>query len=175
MAALLYLLDTLLSLAQLAFLLRLLLQWARADFRNPLVRAVVQLTNPVLVPLRRLLPAVGQVDSASVVAVIALALLRISLSTLLAGLGLPPGLLWVELATLQVLRTVLWIYFFAIFLYATLSLIAPGTYSPAQGVLTALCEPVLRPFRRLIPPLANLDLSPLWAGILIQALLILLR
>lgn len=175
MAALLYLLDTLLSLAQLAFLLRLLLQWARADFRNPLVRAVVQLTNPVLVPLRRLLPAVGQIDSASVVAVVALALLRVSLTTLLAGLGLPPALLWVELATLQLLRTVLWIYFFAIFLYATLSLIAPGTDSPAQGVLTALCEPVLRPLRRLIPPLANLDLSPLWAGILIQALLILLR
>ena len=175
MAALLYLLDTLLSLAQLAFLLRLLLQWVRADFRNPLVRAVVQLTNPVLVPLRRLLPAVGQIDSASVVAVVALALLRVSLTTLLAGLGLPPALLWVELATLQLLRTVLWIYFFAIFLYATLSLIAPGTDSPAQGVLTALCEPVLRPLRRLIPPLANLDLSPLWAGILIQALLILLR
>jgi len=175
MAALLYLLDTLLSLAQLAFLLRLLLQWARADFRNPLVRAVVHLSNPVLVPLRRLLPAVGQIDSASVVAVIALALLRVSLTTLLAGLGLPPALLWAELAALQIVRTVLWIYFFAIFLYATLSLIAPGTYSPAQGVLTALCEPVLRPFRRLIPPLANLDLSPLWAGILIQALLILLR
>ena len=175
MAALLYLLDTLLSLAQLAFLLRLLLQWARADFRNPLVRAVAQLTNPVLVPLRRLLPAEGQIDTASVVAVVALALLRVSLTTLLAGLGFPPVLLWAELATLQILRTVLWIYFFAIFLYATLSLIAPGTYSPAQGVLTALCEPVLRPFRRLIPPLANLDLSPLWAGILIQALLILLR
>jgi YggT family protein len=175
MAALLYLLDTLLSLAQLAFLLRLLLQWARADFRNPLVRAIVQLTNPVLVPMRRLLPAVGQVDSASVLAVIALALLRVSLTTLLAGLGLPPALLWAGLATAQILRTVLWVYFFAIFLYATLSLIAPGTYSPAQGVLTTLCEPVLRPFRRLIPPLANLDLSPLWAGILIQALLILLH
>ena len=53
MAALLYLIDTLLSLAQLCFLLRLLLQWARADFRNPLSRAIVQLTNPVLVPLRR--------------------------------------------------------------------------------------------------------------------------
>jgi YggT family protein len=175
MAALLYLVDTLLSLAQLALLLRLLLQWARADFRNPLVRAVVQLTNPALVPLRRLLPAVGQIDSASVVAVIALALVRESLPTVLLGLGLPPLLPLAAQAILQILRTVLWTYFFAIFLYATLSLIAPGTYSPAQGVLTALCEPVLRPLRRLIPPLANLDLSPLWAGILIQALLILLR
>lgn len=175
MAALLYLIDTLLSLAQLAFLLRLLLQWARADFRNPLVRAVVQLSNPLLAPLRRLLPAVGRVDTASVVVVVALALLRVSMTTLLGGLGLPPMLLWAELAALQILRTTLWIYFFAIFLYATLSLIAPGTYSPAQVVLTSLCEPVLRPFRRLIPPLANLDLSPLWAGILIQALLILVR
>jgi YggT family protein len=175
MAALLYLIDTLLSLAQLAFLLRLLLQWARADFRNPLVQALVQLTSPVLVPLRRVLPAVGRLDTASALIVLALALGRVSMGTLLSGLGLPPLLPWLEQAGLQLLRLVLWIYFFAIFLYATLSLIAPGTYSPAQSVLTAMCEPVLRPLRRLIPPLANLDLSPLWAGILIQALLILLR
>jgi YggT family protein len=175
MAALLYLIDTLLSLAQLCFLLRLLLQWARADFRNPLLRAIAQLTSPVLVPLRRLLPAIGRLDTASVLVVIALALLRVSMGSLLSGAGLPPLLLWVEVATLQILRLVLWTYFFAIFLYATLSFIAPGTYSPAQGLLNSLCEPVLRPFRRLIPPLANLDLSPLWAGILIQALLILVR
>ena len=55
-----------------------------------------------------------------------------------------------------------------------MSLIAPGTYSPALALLTALAEPALRPFRRLIPPLGGLDLSPLWAIILIQALLILL-
>jgi YggT family protein len=175
MAALLYLIDTLLSLVQLCFLLRLLLQWARADFRNPLLRAIVQLTSPVLVPLRRLLPAIGRVDTASVLVVIALAMLRVSMGTLLSGIGLPPLLLWAEVAILQLLRLVLWTYFFAIFLYATLSFIAPGTYSPAQALLASLCEPVLRPFRRLIPPLANLDLSPLWAGILIQALLILVR
>jgi YggT family protein len=175
MAALLYLIDTLLSLAQLCFLLRLLLQWARADFRNPLLRAIVQLTSPALVPLRRLLPAIGRLDTASVLVVIALALLRVSMGSLLSGTGLPPWLLWVEVATLQILRLVLWTYFFAIVLYATLSFIAPGTYSPAQALLNSLCEPVLRPFRRLIPPLANLDLSPLWAGILIQALLILVR
>jgi YggT family protein len=175
MAALLYLIDTLLSLVQLAFLLRLLLQWARADFRNPLARAIVQLTNPVLAPLRRLIPAVGRLDTASVLVVVAMALLRVSMGTLLSGVGVPPLWLWAELSTLQLLRMLLWTYFFAIFLYATLSLIAPGTYSPAQALLASLCEPVLRPFRRLIPPLANLDLSPLWAGILIQALLILVR
>ena len=175
MAALLFLLDSLLSVAQFVFLLRLLLQWARGDFRNPLVQAIVQITNPVLVPLRRALPAIGRIDTASVVIVVVLALLRACLPTLLGGLGLPPLLLWAEVATLQLLRTLLWISFFSIFLYATLSLIAPGIYSPMQALLSSLCEPVLRPIRRLIPPLANLDLSPLWAGIIIQALLILLR
>ncbi len=65
MAALNFLLETLLSLALLAVLLRLLLQWSRADFRNPLARSIVQLTNPVIVPLRRLLPAIGRIDTAS--------------------------------------------------------------------------------------------------------------
>jgi YggT family protein len=175
MAALLYLIDTLLSLAQLCFLLRLLLQWARADFRNPLARAIVQLTSPVLAPLRRVLPAIGRVDTASVVVVIALGLLRTSMATLLGGVGFPPLLWLIELTALELVRQILWVYFFAIVLYAALSFIAPGSYSPAQALLTSLCEPVLRPFRRLIPPLANLDLSPLWACILIQALLILVR
>jgi YggT family protein len=175
MAALLFLIDTLLSLAQFVVLLRLLLQWARADFRNPLLRALVQISNPLLVPLRRVLPAVGRLDTASVVIVLALALLRAWVPELLRLQAPVPLLPLALLASLQLLRTILWIYFFSIFLYAMLSLIAPGTYSPAQSLLTTLCEPVLRPLRRLIPPLANLDLSPLWAGILIQALLILLR
>src|SRR5207237_666867 len=72
-------------------------------------------------------------------------------------------------------RTLLWTYLSAIFLYALLSLIAPGGYSPLQSVLGTVCEPVLRPIRRLIPAVAGLDLSPLWAIIAIQAILILVR
>ena len=174
MAALSYLIDTLLSLVLLAVLLRLLLQWARADFRNPLVRSLVQLTNPLLVPLRRLVPALGRIDTASVLIVLALGMLRVSVGSLLGGLGWPPLAAWVELTLVQLARTVLWVYFIAIFVYAGLSMIAPGTYSPAQDLLASLCEPLLRQFRRLIPPLANLDLSPLWACIVIQALLLLL-
>ena len=175
MAALIYIIETLLTLCLVAVLLRLLLQWSRADFRNPLARSIVHLTNPVIVPLRRLLPAIGRLDTASCVALIVAALLQVSVSWLLSGLGPPPGLLWLRLAAVEILRITLWTYFFAIVLYAMLSLIAPGTYSPAQGLLVSLCEPVLRPFRRLIPALGSIDLSPLWAGITIQALLILLR
>ncbi len=174
MAALVYLVETLLSLAMWAFLVRLLLQWVRADFRNPLARALLQITSPVLVPLRRLLPAIGRLDTASAVVVFALALAQAAAAPLLYARGLPPLPGWVALALVTILRTTLWTVFAAIFLYALLSLIAPGAYSPAQAMLTSLAEPVLRPLRRLIPPLGGLDLSPLWAIILIQALLILL-
>jgi YggT family protein len=175
MAALVYLLETLTALALWAFLLRLLLQWVRADFRNPLIRALVQITNPVLVPLRRVLPAVGRFDTASGLLVIALALVHSAVAPLLYARVLPPPPSWLLYAAFDILRTGLWTFFVAIFLYALLSLIAPGTYSPAQALLSSLAEPVLRPLRRLIPPLGGLDLSPLWAIILIQALLILLH
>ena len=174
MEALIYLLETLLKLCMLAVLLRLLLQWSRADFRNPLARSIVHLTNPIIVPLRRLLPAIGRLDTASCVAVAVFALLIVAVRPLLSGFGPPPALLWLRYALIEVVRTTLWTYFFAIVLYAMLSLIAPGTYSPAQGLLVAMSEPVLRPFRRVIPPLGGLDLSPLWACIIIQMLLILL-
>jgi len=175
MAALIFVIETLLSLCLLAVLLRLLLQWSRADFRNPLARSIVHLTNPIIVPLRRLLPSVGRIDTASCVAVVVFALLKVSVSWLLNGFGPPPALIWLRLTAFEILGTTLWSYFFAIFLYAMLSLVAPGVYSPAQSLLVSLCEPILRPIRRVIPPLGGLDLSPLWAGIAIQALLILLR
>jgi YggT family protein len=173
MAALIYLFETLLSLCLVAVLLRLLLQWSRADFRNPLARSIVHITNPVIVPLRRLLPAIGRIDTASCVAVTVVAFLKVAIRPLLSGFGALPPLFWLQLAAIEILRTTLWTYFFAIVVYALLSFVAPGTYSPAQGLLVSLCEPVLRPFRRVIPPLGGLDFSPLWAGIIIQMLLIL--
>jgi len=87
----------------------------------------------------------------------------------------PPLALLLRAAALLLATSVLWLYFYAIFLYALMSLIAQGSYSPMQPLLTSLCEPILQPIRRIIPPIAGLDLSPLWAGLLIQALLILLR
>jgi len=175
MAALQYLIDTLLSLAELAFLLRLLFQWARADFRNPLLRSLVELTNPVLVPLRRVLPSVGRVDTATVVVVLLLGFLRSVAHARLDGSWL--FISWaflVERTVLELVRMVLWTFFVSVFGYALISTLSQGSYSPPLGALGALAEPILRPIRKLIPPLANLDLSPLWACILIQALLLLL-
>lgn len=175
MSAVAFIVETLLSLALFVFLARLLLQWTRADFRNVFCQAVVRITNPLILPLRRVLPPVGKVDSASVVAVLLIALIEVACLFALHGLGVPPLVVWVRQVLVEIARTLLWTYFYCIFLYALLSLIAPGGYSPLQSVLTSLCEPVLRPIRRLIPSIAGLDLSPLWAIIAIQALIILMR
>jgi YggT family protein len=170
-----FLVDTLFSLLFFVFLLRLLLQWVRADFRNPLSQAILRLTNWLIMPLRRVLPPVGRIDSASVVAVVAIALAQVAALYLVRGLGLPDGFEWLRLAATEIARTVLWIYFWSIFVYAMLSLIAPGTYSPAASILQALCEPLLGRIRSIVPSVGGLDLSPLWAGLAIQVLLILLH
>ncbi|MDB6090876.1 MAG: hypothetical protein JWN85_3660 [Gammaproteobacteria bacterium] len=174
MSAIIYIVETLLSLALYVVMARLLLQWTRADFRNPLCQAVVRITNPLILPLRRILPPVGKVDTASVVAVVLVAFITVAAGLALRGYSFPGPLIWIQLVTLEIARKLLWTYFTAIFLYALLSLIAPGGYSPLQSVLATICEPVLRPIRRLIPSIAGLDLSPLWACIAIQAILILL-
>ena len=175
MSAVIYIVETLMSLALFVVLARLLLQLTRADFRNPIAQAIVQLTNPLIVPLRRVLPPIGKVDTASVVAVLLVAAVEVAVLAALRGAGLPDWLTWLDALALEIAHTVLWTYCYAILIYWLLSFIAPGGYSPLQSVLTSVCEPVLRPFRRLIPSVAGLDLSPLWATIAIQALLILLR
>jgi YggT family protein len=175
MSALVFLVQTLISLFLFAVLLRLLLQWVRADFRNPLAQALLQITNPAVVPLRRLLPAVYRLDTASVLLAVALVMLKVAVVPLLLGHGLPPLLLWLWYSLKELISTVIWTYLVAIFMYALLSMLAQNNYSPVQPLLAALCEPVLRPVRRLIPAIGGLDLSPLWAIIALQALLILLN
>lgn len=176
MSAIIFIVDALLGLALFVFIARLLLQFARADFRNPVCQGIVKATNPLILPLRRVLPPLGKVDTASVVAVALVALVKVGAQYWLADLPVsPPVLAWVHALVIEIARMLLTIYFYAIVLYALLGMIAPGGYSPLQSLLTSLCEPVLRPIRRVIPGISGLDLSPLWAGIAIQALLILLR
>lgn len=175
MSAIQFVIASLLGLYQVVLLLRLLMQWVRADFRNPVSRAIVQLTDPVILPLRKILPPIRRIDTASVVAILAVTVVKILLGQLLLVSSLPPPDLLLRDLLLETLHLVLTTYLFAIILNAILSFVAPENYSPAQSLLNSICEPVLRPIRRLIPSVAGLDLSPLWACIAIQALLILVR
>ena len=147
----------------------------RADFRNPVSRAIVQLTDPVILPLRKILPPIRRIDTASVVAILAVTAVKVIVGQLLLISSLPAADLLLRELLLETLHLVLTTYLFVIILNAILSFVAPENYSPAQSLLQSICEPVLRPIRRVIPSVAGLDLSPLWACIAIQALLILVR
>jgi YggT family protein len=174
--ALVFIVQTLLSLTVFIFLLRLLLQWSRADFRNQIAQAVVRITNPVILPLRRVLPPIGKLDTASAVAVLAVAIIEQAILFWLQGIPFVyvGGAYFARTVLLLIIDITLKTYLYAIFIYALLSMVAPGGYSPMQSILASLCEPVLRPFRRIIPPIGGLDLSPLWASIILIALLKLL-
>ena len=162
--------SELLSLALFVVLMRLLLQLVRADFRNPICQAIVRLTNPLVIPLRRILPPIRKLDTATVVAVAIIAFILVAVG--FAFQNFPAdALIWIQQVVLTVAYAILWIYFWAIIVYALLSLVAPGGYSPLQSVLASLCEPVLGPVRRIIPGIAGIDLSPLWACLAIQIIL----
>jgi YggT family protein len=170
MSLLAIIVGELLSLALFVVLMRLLLQLARADFRNPICQAIVRLTNPLIIPLRRILPPLRKLDTATVVAIVIIASILVAV-----GFAFQPfrsdALIWIQQVVLTIVYAALWIYFWAIIVYALLSLVAPGGYSPLQSVLASLCEPVLAPFRRIIPGISGIDLSPLWACLAIQVIL----
>jgi YggT family protein len=175
MDAIRYIVDTLLWLLTLAFVLRLLFQWVRADFRDPIADAIVRITNWLIVPLRRLLPPIGRIDTATVLAVLATAAARTAAMLAIGGVGLGNPLLFLRITVVGLIDLILRIYLFGLLLYWITSFVAPGGYAPGTRLLAQLCEPVLRPVRRVIPPIGQIDFSVLWVSIAIGALLILVR
>ena len=170
-----YLAQTLLSLLLVIVLTRLLLQQARADFYNPISQFVVKLTNPLLTPLRRLIPGFWGVDMAAVVLLLLVQMLAIGTTLLLGGLGLPNPVLLIAWAVVGVAGLVVNFYFFAILAMIILSWVAPGSHHPAIYLLYQLTEPVMAPFRKLLPALGGLDLSPILVFIVINVVQIFLR
>jgi YggT family protein len=171
--ALTYLIGTLIDLYIAAVLLRLLLQWVRADFYNPLSQFLVKLTNPAIIPLRRVIPSIGRLDTASIVLMLMLEVFGVWLVSQLSSQSF--GLLQIlSFSVIKLCMTLLTTYFFLIIATVILSWLGQSLRHPFVPLLYQLTEPVLRPFRRLIPPIAGIDLSPLFALIAIRFLILLL-
>lgn len=175
--ALQFLLGTILGLLTLAFLLRCYLQLTGAPFHNPLSQAVISLTNFAVRPMRRIVPSLGWLDTASLL----LALLtQIVLQVVALWLGDFPLLVAeppvyfavLGLAVLGVVKLTLYIILYAVILQAILSWLNPHT--PLAPVLDSLTRPLLRPLRKRMPYTAGVDLSPLVVFIVIELLLMLL-
>jgi len=164
-----FLISTLFSLYILAVMLRFLFGAVHADFYNPISQFLVRITNPLLVPLRKIIPSIGKFDSAAVILMIILQLASLTLILLLRGEGISSAVLII--ATLATLFSLLInVFIFAIIVQVIISWMNPGSYNPVNSLLHSLTSPLLRPIRQLLPPIAGIDLSPLFALIGLQVL-----
>ncbi len=165
-SGLVFVLQALADLYLLAMALRLAMQWVRADFRNPIVQFVVTVTNPLVVPLQKVLAPMYKIDTASLVVFLLLQLAVIALLSSLSCMVTPDVITLLWLAIIRGLRMILNMYFFLIFGYVLMSWIAGGSYNPSLAMLgnllRELAGPVMRPVQKLIPPIAGWDLSPIF-------------
>lgn len=169
----LFLINTVFDLYLLILMIRFILCWARSNYFNPITRFIINCTQPIVAPLRRILPTKSGIEFAT----LAWILIFASLKFFLVGLvivGLPKvpfGL--IVLAFASALKLLLNTFFYAIFLQAILSWIQTGP-SPIGEILAQVTAPIMRPMRRLVPSIGGIDISPLPALIILQLLLIVL-
>ncbi len=157
----------------LIVMLRFLLQLVRADFYNPLSQFIVKATNPVLIPLRKVIPGLFGIDIASLILAIALQMIAYQLLATIVGQGLFPITTLLIGSLFKLIELVLNIYFFSFIIMVVISWIAPHTHNPVIGIISSLTEPVLRPIRRVVPAMGGLDFSVMFAmlGIVILKIL----
>jgi len=169
-----FLLSTLFDLAIICFLLRFIFQVFRADFFNPLSQLIVKVTNPLLIPLRRIIPPVRMLDSACLIIIIALTSIKLACLFGLKFQKFPAifGLIIWSLGELFTLTT--YVFFFAILLQAVLSWVNPTGQNPISGLLHRLTAPLMQPVRRIIPPVGGFDITPIPVIIILQLLIILI-
>lgn len=165
-----YILQTLGSLYLLIVLLRFILQLVRANFYNPLCQFIVRATQPLLKPLRKIIPGFGGLDLASLVLAIILQFILIALTLLLTyGIFANPVqmLIW---SVIGITALFLKVFFFALIVSVILSWVAQGSHNPGVELVNQICEPVLAPIRRILPNLGGLDISPIFAFLALKLL-----
>ncbi len=149
-------------------MLRFVLQLVRANFYNPLCQFAVKATQPLLKPLRRIIPSMFGLDMSSLVLAILVQLALMALTLLLTygTIGNPLQLLiW---SLIGVTALFLKIFFFALIISVILSWVAPGSHNPGAELVNQICEPALAPFRKILPNLGGLDISPILAFIVLK-------
>ncbi len=166
-----FLIEAVFSLYIAAVLLRLLLGVARASFHNPLSQFLVKITNPVLVPMRRFIPAIGSIDTSAVLLAFVLMFIKVSLLFLIKShqLYFPASLVF---ALGELLKTIIWIYFIALMLQAIISWVGNTRDNPIIPLISSLTAPILRPIQKVVPLVGMMDLSPLVAMLGLQVLLL---
>ena len=174
LSPLMLIINTIFDLYILMVLLRFLLQMLRADFYNPVSQFIVRLTTPPLHLLRRVIPSIAGQDVAAIVLCLSLIYAKFMVMRLLSipavhigGVMAPIG--GVSFAGLFVLciadliALILTVFLGAIFIHIIISWVSPGKYNPVIGLVNRIAEPIMKPIRKFIPPLGGIDLTPMFA------------
>lgn len=162
-----YLVDALVGLALYAVLLRFWMQWVRANFRNPVGQFLITTTNPAVIPMRKVLPSIGSIDTATVVLALLVAMLKTFLLSVIA-VGMPPFLNLLVYSIAELLRCSIYLFMAAMIVSIIASWINPHSYNPIIAVAQSIADPLLAPIRKIIPPLAGLDISPIFAFLILN-------
>lgn len=162
-----FLIQTVFGLYILLVMLRFLLQWARADFYNPISQFIVKATQPPLKPLRKVIPGIGGLDMAALIFMLVLKFVELWLVTGLLGMSPQIGGL-AMLSIAELLGLLINVFIFSILIQVIISWVNPGMHNPVMGLLHSLTEPLLAPARRVIPPISGLDLSPIIVIVCLQ-------
>ncbi len=171
--AIIFIISTIAQLYLLVMLLRFWLPWLRADFRNPIAQGILRLTSPLVIPVRRVIPPIGRLDTATVIVAFALQYLTVLVILTISGVTAKIAPIAIT-AFVDLVLLSLRLFTFAIFIHIILSWITPVTYNPATSFISKLFLHVQRPFRNVIPTIVGLDISPMFAIIGLMALTILI-
>ena len=169
MYTLTFLVKTLIELYVLVLLLRIWMQWARCDFYNPLAQFVVKITQPIIAPLRRVIPAIGPIDGASLLLAFILTTLKYPLLAAInnSDFSLSPILLLI--GVLSLLKAAGNLVFWVILIRSIMSWVSQGR-SPVDFVLYQLTEPLMSPIRRWLPAMGGIDFSAMIVILILYAL-----
>jgi YggT family protein len=168
----LFLINTLFDLYLFVIIARIILAYVRVDYYNPLTQFIIKITQPVITPLRRKIPNIGNVETASIVFALLLEIIRFALiGFIVVGTANIVGILLLSAA--DILKTIINVFFYAIIIQAIMSWVQQG-YNPMSQILMQVTAPIMRPLHRFIPPIGGIDISPIVALIGLQFLSILL-
>ena len=156
-----FLVHILITLYIYVVIIRMILGMTKADFYNPFSQFILTLTNPVLQPMRKLIPSIGKIDTAAIVLIFILKFVELLLRNLFVGKNVMLASLIVP-TILGLINLVLNIFIFAIIVLIIISWVAPHLHAqnnPMASILRSITEPLIRPARKLIPPIGMFDLS----------------
>jgi YggT family protein len=156
-------------------LARFILQMVRADFYNPISQMFVKVTNPMLRPLRKIIPGVFGLDMAAIVLLLILQSIELAITHTIAGIGLHNPILFAIEAIGTLITHACWLYLICIFIVIIMSWINPGAYQhPLVQIAMQITNPLMKPVRKILPPMGGIDFSPILALIIIYAVMYLI-